>query len=49
MIELHGLTKIYNKVKANEFQALYDINLSVNDGEMTAIIGKSVECLTVSA
>ena len=41
MITLNGLTKIYNKGNANEFHALYNINLSINDGEMTAIIGKS--------
>lgn len=41
MIELTNITKTYNPKKANEFTALKNISLTVNDGEMTAIIGKS--------
>lgn len=41
MIEVSNLTKIYNPKKANEFTALKNISLKINDGEMSAIIGKS--------
>ena len=41
MIEVSNLTKIYNPGKANEFTALKNISLKINDGEMSAIIGKS--------
>ncbi len=41
MIKLENLQKIYNKGKANEFEALKNINFSVDDGELVAIIGKS--------
>ena len=41
MIQLSDVSKIYNKNKSNEFQALTDINLKIDDGEMVAIIGKS--------
>lgn len=41
MIEIENLNKIYNHKKSNEFQALYDISLTINDGELTAIIGRS--------
>lgn len=41
MIEISNLTKIYNHKKANEFTALKNVSLKINDGEMTAIIGKS--------
>lgn len=41
MIEISNLTKIYNHKKANEFKALENVFLQINDGEMTAIIGKS--------
>lgn len=41
MIEVSNLTKIYNPKKANEFTALKNISLKINDGEMFAIIGKS--------
>ncbi|MDE7362114.1 MAG: ABC transporter ATP-binding protein [Oscillospiraceae bacterium] len=41
MVELKNITKIYNPKKANEFTALKDVSLTVNDGEMIAIIGKS--------
>lgn len=41
MIKLSNVKKIYNKGKANEFEALKDISLTINDGEFAAIIGKS--------
>lgn len=41
MIEIKNLVKIYNKGKTNEFCALKGIDLSIEDGEMVAIIGKS--------
>lgn len=41
MIQLHHVSKIYNKGKANAFQALYDIDLEIADGELVAIIGTS--------
>lgn len=41
MVELKNITKTYNPKKANEFTALKDVSLKINDGEMTAIIGKS--------
>lgn len=41
MIRLNNVTKIYNPGNDNEFIALKDINLTINDGELVAIIGKS--------
>jgi len=41
MIEIKNLVKIYNKGKTNEFCALKGIDLSIEKGEMVAIIGKS--------
>lgn len=41
MIEIKNLVKIYNKGKTNEFCALNGIDLSIEEGEMVAIIGKS--------
>lgn len=41
MITLTNIKKIYNKGKANEFEALKDVSLTINDGELAAIIGKS--------
>lgn len=41
MIELKNVKKTYNSGKANEFEALRNINFKVNDGELVAIIGKS--------
>jgi putative ABC transport system ATP-binding protein len=41
MIEIKNLTKIYNQNKKNAFQALTDVSLSIQDGELVAIIGKS--------
>ena len=41
MIEIKNLVKIYNKGKTNEFCALKGIDLSIEEGEMVAIIGIS--------
>ena len=41
MIQIKNLVKIYNKGKTNEFCALEGIDLSIEEGEMVAIIGKS--------
>ena len=41
MIEIKNLVKIYHKGKTNEFCALKGIDLSIEEGEMVAIIGKS--------
>ena len=41
MIKITNLNKIYNKKKANAFQALYDVSLTIDDGELTAIVGRS--------
>ena len=39
MIQIKSLTKTYNYKKSNAFTALKDIFLTVEDGEMLAIIG----------
>lgn len=41
VIEMSGITKIYNKEKANECRALEDVTLSVEEGEWIAVTGKS--------
>lgn len=41
MIKIEALTKTYNYKKPNAFTALSDVSLTVDDGEMLAIIGKS--------
>lgn len=41
MIRLSGIDKIYNYKKENEFQALYDVDLHIETGEMVAIMGRS--------
>jgi len=39
MVQVKELSKIYNKGKSNAFQALYDVNIEIQDGELVAIIG----------
>ena len=41
MIRLNNITKIYNESKDNQLIALNDINLTFEQGESVAIIGKS--------
>ena len=41
MIQLENIYKTYNLGKSNAFTALKGVNLTINDGEMVAIIGKS--------
>ncbi len=41
MITLTNVHKVYNLKKANEFEALKGVSLTIEDGEMVAIIGKS--------
>ena len=41
MITIKDLTKIYNKGKPNEFEALHGIRLEIKDGELAAIMGRS--------
>ncbi len=41
MITIKDLTKIYNKGKPNEFEALHGISLEINDTELVAITGRS--------
>lgn len=41
MIKINNLSKTYNYKKANAFQALYDVNMQIEEGEMVAIIGTS--------
>lgn len=41
MIRLEHVTKIYNREHANAFKALDDVSLTIDDGEMAAVVGKS--------
>lgn len=41
MIEVHDLFKTYNLGKANAFQALKGISLTISRGDLVAITGKS--------
>ena len=41
MIEIKNVYKTYNLGKTNAFTALKDVTLTIQDGEMVAIIGKS--------
>lgn len=41
MIKLSNIEKIYNKGKSNAFQALTDVTMEIEDGELVAIIGTS--------
>ncbi len=40
-MKLENITKIYNRGKTNEVQALKDISVSFQKGELTAIMGRS--------
>ena len=41
MIKIEGVSKIYNLGKQNEFYALNNASLKIDDGELVAIVGKS--------
>ena len=41
MIKIENIYKTYNLGKANAFTALKDVSLTIEDGEMVAIVGKS--------
>lgn len=41
MIKTDKVTKIYNKGKKNEFAALIDVSIEINDGDFVAITGTS--------
>ena len=41
MIEIANLHKTYNYKKSNAFEALKDVNIKIQDGELVAIVGKS--------
>ena len=41
MIRLENVTKTYNKGKAGEFEALHNISLDIEKGELIAVVGKS--------
>ncbi len=41
MIILKNIKKVYNPKKPNAFEALHDVSLTIEDGELAAVIGKS--------
>lgn len=41
MITLSHIKKIYNQGKANAYEALHDISLNIDNGELIAIVGTS--------
>lgn len=41
MIKWKNVNKIYNQGKENEFHAIKDVNMEIEDGEFVAITGKS--------
>ncbi len=41
MIRLENVTKTYNKGKDGEFEALHNISLDIEKGELIAVVGKS--------
>ena len=41
VVDLKGVSKIYNKNSLNEFYALNDVNLKINKGEFICILGRS--------
>ena len=40
-VEAHGVTKVFNKGKANQVEALIDIDLTIAPGEFVSLIGPS--------
>ncbi|MEQ9244073.1 ABC transporter ATP-binding protein [Roseovarius indicus] len=40
-IHISGLSKVYNKGKANEYPALSDVSLDVKEGDLVSIVGPS--------
>ena len=48
MIELQQVNKTYSYKKANAVHALVDVSLRINEGELTAIVGKSGSGKTVN-
>lgn len=38
MVQLDNIVKTYNKGKSNAFEALHGISLTIEDGEMVAIM-----------
>lgn len=41
MIELRNITKVYNPRKRNQFTALSEVSVTIEDGEFVAIVGES--------
>lgn len=41
VIILKNIKKVYNPKKPNAFEALHDVSLTIEDGELAAVIGKS--------
>jgi putative ABC transport system ATP-binding protein len=41
MIQTVGLSKVYNKGKKHQVEAVTDANVTANDGEITALVGPS--------
>ncbi len=41
LLKIEKLNKIYNKGRENELQALFDVSLVIEAGEMIAVVGKS--------
>lgn len=41
MVKLNNIIKTYNKGKSNAFEALHGVSLTVENGEMVAIVGTS--------
>ena len=41
MITLNNVVKIYNQGKENEYEALRGVSLTINKGELAAVVGKS--------
>ena len=41
MVSLQNIKKVYNKGKANAYEALHGVSLHIEDGELVAIVGTS--------